>query len=120
MFEGITNKIAESVVPPIVVGAIAKYKGDGCRNLKMVIALDTDIYELWVQNAQNEGIYDLDTARRYAGMAKDAKNLLTVSNVRQWLFQEGQADIVRTIDETPGGTDWLERTLNKFKEGLWG
>jgi hypothetical protein len=120
MFEGITNKIAESVVPPIVVGAIAKYKGEGCRNLKLAIALDTDIFQLWVNNARDEGIYDLETARHYAGMAPDAKNLLTMSNIRKWLMQEGQCDIVRVIDDTPGGNDWLERILERFKEGLWG
>lgn len=120
MFEGITNKIAESVVPTLVVDTIARYKGEGCRNLKLAIALDTDIFQLWVENAENEGIYDLETARRYAGMAKDARKLLTMSNVRQWLLQQGQADIVRVIDATPGGNDWLERTLEKFKIGLWG
>jgi hypothetical protein len=119
MLEKLGNAVAEAVIPGMVTSAICNYAGDGCCNLKTAILLDIDVFQLWVENAEQEGITDLQSARKYARMAPSGKNLLTVSNVRRWFLEKGMTDVIRIIDGTPGGTEWFDKTIQAFRKGLW-
>jgi hypothetical protein len=119
MFGKLTNAVAEAIIPGLVTSAICKYAGDGCCNLKTAILLDIDVFQLWVENAEQEGVTGVDEARKWARMAPSSKNLLTTTNVRKWFMEKGMFDVIRTIDGTPGGTEWFEKTLMAFRRGLW-
>lgn len=113
------EKIGTAFLSSIVVGAISKYAGDDCKNLRTAIALNIDIFDLWVKNYENEGLYGPDEARRWASMFPSGKNLLTASNVRIWMNEQGCSHVVEALNTIPGGDKWLRQTLDSFKRGLW-
>lgn len=119
MFDGIGDKIAEHVIPGMVCGYLRQYAGQNCQNLKVAICLNMDIFDLWVQNAEKEGIRTLADVQNMTRKAPKARNLVTTTNVRKWLLEEGMTDIIKTVDTTPGGTQWFEWTVMRFREGLW-
>jgi hypothetical protein len=117
---GIVQKVAESVIRPMVVELLDKYSGgSNCVELKKAIILNWDLYQIWLDNYRNEGVQGPEDARKWTAMAPSARGLLTPDNVRKWLLLEKKFDILRTIDTTYGGKDWFERTINKFREELW-
>ncbi len=117
---GIVQRVAESVIRPMVVDLLDKYSGGcNCVELRKAIILNWDLYQIWLDNYQNEGVQGPEDARKWTAMAPSAKDLLTTDNVRKWLLLEKKFDILRTIDTTYGGKDWFDRTIKKFREELW-
>jgi len=115
---GILDSIAESIIRPIVVGYLDRYSQD-LNGLRTAIWMNIDIYQLWCDNYENEGIKGPDFARGFTRMAPKAKNLLTTENVRKWLIMEEKFEIIQVIDSTAGGREWFDGTITKFREELW-
>jgi hypothetical protein len=113
------DTIGNAVLPGMVVDIFRKYKGPDCKDLRTGILINVDLWRLWEINAEQYGEMTPEKARDYAGMFPNGKQMLTCENLRKWLLQEREWDIVRTIDSTPGGQAWLERTIERFREGLW-
>lgn len=117
---GLLSGVSESVVSSIVCGYLDRYSGDGCSNLRSAIQDNVDLYQLWVDNASREGVMDLKQARYWTRKFPNVKRMVTSSNVKRWLAEKKRRDIVRAIEETPGGQEWLEWQLGRFRSGLWG
>ena len=113
------DTIGNAILPGMVVDVFRRYKGEGCKDLRTGILINVDLWRVWEVNAEQCGEMTPDQARKYASMFPDGRNLLNCENLRKWLLQEREWDIVRTIDSTPGGQDWLERTIARFRDGLW-
>ena len=115
---GLANRIAEPFIRPMVVSILDRYSQD-LEGLKGAILLNMDIYQLWEDKCEEEGVTSPEQARQWTRMAPDAKDLLTAQNVRIWLMREKKFGIINTIDSTAGGNEWLERTLKRFRDELW-
>ena len=120
LFDGVTTAIAEPIIARIVVNEITRYAGPEGKGLVIAICLNKDIFQLWVDNADAEGIeYNLESARGWAQKAPAAYKLVTPVNVKKWLCKNDCAHLVRVIETTVGGDAWLEWTVRRFREGLW-
>lgn len=117
---GLLSGVSESVVSSIVCGYLDRYSGNGCSNLRSAIHGNVDLYQLWVDNASKEGVMDLKQARYWTRKFPKVQGMVTSSNVKRWLVEKRRPDIVHAIDETPGGQEWLEWQLGRFRSGLWG
>lgn len=117
---GLLSGVSELIVSNIVCGYLDRYSGKGCSNLRLAIQENVDLYQLWVDNASKEGVMDLNQARYWTRKFPGVKRMVTSSNVKRWLAEKKRRDIVRAIDETPGGQEWLEWQLGRFRSGLWG
>lgn len=117
---GLLSGMSESVVSRIVCGYLDRYSGAGCSNLRKAIQENVDLFQLWVDNASREGVMDLKQARYWTRKFPHVKGMVTSSNVKRWLVEKRRSDIVRTIEETPGGKEWLDWQLERFRSGLWG
>lgn len=120
IINGVINGASEKVVSGLLCGYLRRYAGPQCANLKTAIANRTDIYQLWVENAGREGIHGLREARFWSHKFPKVQYMVTPNNVKRWLRQEGLVDIVRTVESTPGGEQWLAWQLDRFRAGLWG
>jgi hypothetical protein len=119
MFDGLTAAIAEPIMQTMVVDQIKRYAGPRGEGLRIAICLNKDIYQLWVDNADAEGIQGIDQARTWTRRAPTAKNLLTSENVKEWLRCQKCSHLISIIETTPGGNAWLEWTVRRFRDGLW-
>lgn len=115
----IGNAIGDAIIPSLVTDYLRRYSGPGCCDLKTAIFRNIDIFELWIQYGESEGIIGVEQAIRMAKMAPNGRRLLTPENVRKWLTQERMFDIIKTIDEMPGGQKWFCWTIENFRKGLW-
>jgi hypothetical protein len=117
---GLLSGVSESVVSNIVCGYLDTYAGPRCNNLQRAICSRVDIYQLWVENASQEGIMDLRQARYWTRMFPQVRRMVTSQNVKRWLKAKRKYDIVRIIETTEGGDQWLEWQVGRFRSGLWG
>lgn len=117
---GLLSGVSESVVSSIVCGYLDTYAGPRCSNLKTAIDSKVDIYQLWVENASKEGIMDLRQARYWTRKFPKVQKMVTPQNVKRWLKAKRKDDIVRIIETTEGGDQWLEWQIGRFRSGLWG
>lgn len=119
----ILGKMGEKIGTPflrsLVVGYFQKYAGPEGKDLKKAILLDIDLWQLWCDNYECEGVYSPEQARAWAKMFPSGRNLLTVPNLRLWLQDEGCTDILHVLNTTPGADSWVRWTLNNFAKGLW-
>jgi len=117
---GLLSGVSERMVSSIVCGYLDKYSGAHCSNLRDAIQENTDLYQLWVDNASQEGVMDIKQARYWTRKFPKVQNMVTSDNVKRWLREKRRDDIVRTIEDTKGGEDWLEWQIGRFRSGLWG
>ena len=117
---GLLSGVSESVVSSIVCGYLDRYSGNGGSNLRSAIHERVDLYQLWVENASREGVMGLDQAKYWTRKFPGVRKMVTSPNVKRWLAEKKRHDLVRAIDETPGGQEWLEWQLGRFRSGLWG
>lgn len=119
-FDGVTSAIAEPIIRRIVVNEITRYAGPEGKGLVLAICLNKDIFQLWVDEGEKEGVaYGLQEARRWAQRAPAAHKLLTCDNIKKWLCKNDCQHLVRVIESTTDGDAWLKWTVNRFREGLW-
>jgi hypothetical protein len=114
-----TEKIGTPFLRSLVVGYFQRYAGPDAKDLRTAIILDIDIWQLWCDNCESEGIYTPEQARAWAKMFPSGRNLLTVTNLKLWLQEENCQDILRILDKTAGSDEWLRFTLKNFTKGLW-
>lgn len=120
LFDGVTTAIAEPIIARIVVNEITRWAGPEGKGLAIAICLNKDIYQLWIEEGEKEGVaYNLDEARGWAQKAKNAHTLLTSDNVKKWLCKNNCQHLVRVIERTSGGDAWLTWTVARFRRGLW-
>lgn len=124
LFDGFKQTAYEAVLPSVVVPLFRQYAGQGCKDLKIAILLNVDLYQIWVANAEaekkrNPRLWTPDEVRNVASRFRDAKGLITVENVRKWLKDQGCQDILLTVDTTPGGRAWLDKQVSRFKMELF-
>ena len=120
LFDGVTTAIAEPIIARIVVNEITRFAGPEGKGLEIAICCNTDIFQLWIDRGEEEGVvYNLDEARGWAMKARNAHTLLTPANVKKWLCKNNCQHLVRVIERTSGGDAWLEWTVRRFRQGLW-
>ena len=117
---GILSGISEGVVSSILCGHLKKYAGPGCADLRLAISQNIDLYQLWVENARAEGVRGPREVRSWTRMFPKVQYMMTTKNVKRWLREQGLESIVRTVESTEGGDQWLEKQLARFRAGLWG
>jgi len=117
---GIMSGFTEAVVSNILCNYFKRYAGPQCSNLHEAIVNNVDIYQLWIENARREGVWDLREAKRWTRMFPEVRRMVTPQTVKRWLREQGLHDIVRTVEGTGGGDDWLAWQVNRFRTGLWG
>ncbi|NLI73480.1 MAG: hypothetical protein GX369_01735 [Euryarchaeota archaeon] len=116
---GLFSGVSESIVSNIICGYLDKYSGRECSNLREAIKENVDLYQLWIDNASREGVMGIKQARYWTRKFPKVKGMVTSSNVKRWLVEKRRHDIVLAIEETPGGQEWLEWQLGRFRSGLW-
>ncbi len=119
IFSSLTQGFTEVVVSNLLCNYFKIYAGPQCANLKTAIANNVDIYQLWVENAHREGVWDLREARRWTHMFPKVQSMVTPQSVKRWLKEQGLNDIVSTVENTSGGNEWLAWQVNRFRAGLW-
>jgi hypothetical protein len=117
---GLFSHLSEGVVSGIVCDYFDKYSGPQCTNLQKAITTNVDIYQLWVDNARKEGIHDLNKARQWTHMFPKVQYMVTPLNVKRWLREQGLTKIIKTVESTDGGEEWLAWQVGRFRKGLWG
>ena len=120
VWDRVTAAIAEPIMQTMVVEQITRYAGEKGDGLKIAICLNKDIYQLWIDEAEQEGIPGLEEARKWSKKAPTAWQYLTSKNIKVWLEDQKCHHLVLIIEQTPGGNAWLEWTCKRFREGLWG
>lgn len=121
LLDGVTSKIAEPIIRRIVVNEITRWAGPRGDGLIGAICMNKDIFQLWVDKGAEEGVeYGLEDARGWAAKAPQAYKLLTSTNIKKWLSMNDCQHLVRVIEQTYGGDEWLDWTINRFRVGLWG
>ncbi len=104
----------------MLCGYFKRYSGPQCVNLRKAIVNNIDIYQLWLDNARRERVWDLEEARRWTRLFPEVQNMVTPQRVKKWLKEQGLHDIVRTVENTSGGNEWLAWQVSRFRSGLWG
>jgi hypothetical protein len=119
IWDKVTASIAEPVMQTMVVDQITRYAGPNGDGLRIAICLNRDIYQMWVDNWEKEGLESPDEARKWTQRAPTAWRLLTPVNVKRWLDEQHCQHLVEIIERTTGGEAWLEWTCKRFRDGLW-
>lgn len=119
VWDKVSAAFAEPVIQTMVVEQITRYAGPKGDGLKIAICLNKDIYQLWIEEGEREGIPGLDEARRWTARAPTAWKFLTPDNIKRWLDEQGWHIYVDVIERTSGGDEWLDWTCKRFREGLW-
>jgi hypothetical protein len=116
---GLFSGLSESVVSGILCNYFRRYAGPQCRDLKLAIQQNVDLYQLWVDNAESEGVRGPREVRSWARMFPKVESMVTPANLKRWLREQGMGDIARTVESTAGGEEWLAWQITRFKVGLW-
>ena len=118
-FDALVESFANVTLPRIICPIISRSAGPNCKNLTLAIYLNDSLLDAYKKGATSVGLWDYDTVRRTAKRFPQVRAMVDRDKVLKWLEKEGHQDIIRALEETPGGLLWLERQIESFKHDLF-
>lgn len=120
IFDPLIEGFVNSYLPGVVCPIIQRCAGPNCRDLRVAILMNESLLLAYKKGAESQGLWDYESVKSAAKSYPKARRFVSGDKVMGWLKDKGHYDIIKVIETTPGGQQWLNRQIEDFKTDLFG